>query len=125
MQKPRTHVDCARGEKHCGAELRARSVHVDAPQLYLRPKRQRFNVARVILPMIDLTSLPLPEHSISHMLSARFSSSVRGGDEARGRVLRVGRDVGWVVGVDLDGPDAGLLEVDEEAGDEYCRYAVG
>ena len=38
----------------------------------------------------------------------------------------MGRDIGWVVGVDLasDGSEMGFLEVDEKAGDEDCREAV-
>ena len=38
----------------------------------------------------------------------------------------MGRDIRWVVGVDLasDGSEMGFLEVDEEAGDEDRREAV-
>ena len=36
----------------------------------------------------------------------------------------MGRDVGRVVGVDLDRPEVGFLEVDEEARDKDCCEAV-
>ena len=88
-----------------------------------------FHSQRLLFQVIGLTSrLLVDQHSrFCIVLYARpqsRSGSARGGDEARERVLRVGRDVGRVVGVDLDGPEVGFLEVDKEAGDKDCCEAV-
>ena len=87
-----------------------------------------FHSQRLVFQVIGLTCLLVVQNSrFCIVLYARpqsRSGSSRGGDEARERVLRVGRDVGWVVGVDLDGPEVGFLEVDEEARYEDCCEAV-
>ena len=61
------------------------------------------------------------------MLCARFdggASRSGGGGEAQERVLRESRDVGRAVGVNIDCPMIGLLEVDEETGYKDCCQAV-
>ena len=84
-------------------------------------------VVSSVLPMVYLTRLPILEHSVFCMLRDRRRDSPRcsrGGDEARERTLRVVRDVGRVVGVDIDGAEVGIMEVDKEARDKDCCEAV-
>ena len=87
-----------------------------------------FHSQRLVFRVIGLTRLLVFQHSrFCVVLYPRLhgkSSSAGGGHEARERILRVGRDVGRVVGVDLDGPEAGFLEVDEEARDKDCCEAM-
>ena len=125
VQESRTHARtqgyCVRRAKQCDVELCLPSVWLDIPQLHLHRKRLHFNAAHVILPMIDLSRLPVFDGPVFYMIYARFissSRSARGGDEVEVRILRLGRDGRRVVTVDVHGAEVRFLEADEEARDK-------
>ena len=85
------------------------------------------NAEKVLFHAVHSVHLSTPEGPVSNTLWSLFygrPAGARSSYEARERVPGMGRDVGRVVGVDLDGPEVGFLEVDEEAGDEDCCQAV-
>ena len=96
--------------------------------LHFHLESRYFHFEHHIFHVIGPTRPPVVHHSsFCIMLYSRVQSrsdSTRASDEAWESVVREGRDVGWVVGVDLDGPEVGFLEVDEEARDKDCCEAV-
>lgn len=84
-------------------------------------ERWHFNAEHVVFPVVDPTCGLIFEECVLRMLCIRVdgsSDSTRGSDEARKRVLGVRRDVGWVVGVDVNRSEISFLEVYEEMRNE-------